>query len=173
MNNCRSLLMQRSWLAVVAALAVTAAACGGGETPAPEGGEMEMEMPEPESSPEPMGPPRVFFVAPQDGEEISVDVPVAFEFGTENYEISPVPETVEQARMNMGHFHLGVDTDCLPVGEVIPQSDPWIHFGDGSNTIEMSLEPGEHMFAVQIGDDEHRTLDGLCETITVMLEEGI
>jgi hypothetical protein len=37
----------------------------------------------------------------------------------------------------------------------------------------MSLEPGEHQFAVQIGDDEHRTLDGLCETITVMLEEGI
>ena len=171
MINGRSFLMQRSWIAVVAALTVTAVACGGGEAPEPEGGEMEMAEPEPSS--EPMGDPRVFFVAPRDGEEISVDVPVAFEFGTENYEISPVPEAVEEARMNMGHFHLGVDTDCLTVGEVIPQSDPWIHFGDGSNTIEMSLEPGEHMFAVQIGDDEHRTLDGLCETITIMLEEGI
>ena len=167
MSNVRNILMHWSWLAVVTML--TAVACGGGEAPEPEG----VEMAEPESAPEPMTEPRVFFVAPRDGEEISVDVPVAFEFGTENFEISPVPETVEQIRESIGHFHLGVDTDCLAVGEVIPQADPWIHFGDGSNTIDMSLEPGEHMFAVQIGDDEHRTLDGLCETITIMLEEGI
>jgi len=171
MNNMMSLLMQRGWLAVVTVLMATAVACGGGEAPGPEGGEMEIE--EPEAASEPMGEPRVFFVAPRDQEEISVDIPVAFEFGTENFEISAVPETVEQARQSMGHFHLGVDAECLPVGEIIPQSDPWIHFGDASNTIEMSLEPGEHLFAVQIGDDEHRTLDGLCETITVMLEEGI
>ena len=172
MSNVRSFLMNRSWLAGITGFVAVATACGGGGGEAPESAS-EMEMAEPESAPEPMGDPRVFFVAPRDGEEISVDIPVAFEFGTENFEISPVPETVPPVRESLGHFHLGVDTDCLPAGEVIPQSDPWIHFGDGSNTIEMSLEPGEHQFAVQIGDDEHRTLDGLCETITVMLEEGI
>ena len=172
MSNVRSFLVNRSWLAGITVFVAVATACGGGGCEAPESAS-EMEMAEPESAPEPMGDPRVFFVAPRDGEEISVDIPVAFEFGTENFEISPVPETVPPVRESLGHFHLGVDTDCLPAGEVIPQSDPWIHFGDGSNTIEMSLEPGEHQFAVQIGDDEHRTLDGLCETITVMLEEGI
>ena len=74
----------------------------------------------------------------------------------------------------MGHYHLGVNATCLPSGQIIESGNPsWIHFGDGSNTIEMPLVPGEHTFAVQLADDEHRTLEGLCETITIMIEEGI
>ena len=65
------------------------------------------------------------------------------------------------------HYHLGVDTDCLPAGTVIPKADPWIHFGDGKNVIEMSLPPGPHKLVLQSGDDMHRTIDGLCETINV------
>jgi hypothetical protein len=172
MSDIRRFLTERSWFAVVTMLMATMVACGGGDAPESEM-EMETEMAEPEAASEPMGEPRAFFVGPRDGEEISVDVPVAFEFGVENFEISPVPETVEQVRPGVGHFHLGVDAECAPAGEIIPQADPWIHFGDGSNTIEMSLEPGEHRFSVQVADDEHRTIEGLCETITVMLEEGI
>ena len=33
------------------------------------------------------------------------------------------------------------------------------------------MPPGEHTFAVQLGDDEHRTIEGLCSTITVTVEE--
>jgi hypothetical protein len=65
----------------------------------------------------------------------------------------------------------GVDTDCLPVGAVIPKADPWIHFGDGKNTIEMQLKPGAHKFAVQAGDDKHATIAGLCETISITVTE--
>ncbi len=148
-----------------------AVACGGGEAPAPEA-EMEMEMAE-DAPPEPTGPPRVFFVAPNDGDEISVDIGVDFEFGVENYEVSPVPEEVESPRAGMGHYHLGVDADCMPAGEIVPQADPWIHFGDGSNTIEMQLEPGGYRFSVQMADDEHRTLEGMCETIEVEIADGI
>ncbi len=158
-------------VAMVAMLGFAVACGGGGEAPASGGGEME-SAPEPAAA-EPMGSPRVFFVAPDDGAEISVDIGVSFEFGTEDFEISPVPEDVESPRSGMGHFHLGVDTECLAVGEVIPQGDPWVHFGDGSNTIDMQLEPGRYTFAVQIGDDEHRTLDGLCETIEIELADGI
>ena len=171
MSNSKSFLRQRSWLAAVLVLTATAIACGGGDAPEPEG--EEMEMAEPEAAPEPVDQPRVFFVAPEDGQEISVDVPVVFEFGSENIEVGAVPETVEHVRDGVGHYHLGVDAECLPGGEIVPQADPWIHFGDGSNTIEMSLEPGDHRFSVQMADDEHRTIEGLCETITVMLEEGI
>ena len=173
MQNYQSYVSQRSWLPLLlplllVLLVATAVACGGGEAPAPEG-----EMESAASDPAPAATPRVFFVAPQDGQMISVDNPVVFEFGMENYELSPVPEEVEQPRAGMGHHHLGVDTECLPAGEVIPQSDPWVHFGDASTTIEMMLEPGEHTFALQLGDDEHRTQDGLCETITIRIEEGI
>ncbi len=154
-------------LMIIAVFAVT---CGGGEAPAPESSEMEMAE---EPTEVPSGEPRVFFVAPADGAEISVDIGVNFEFGVENFEISPVPDEVEQAREGMGHYHLGVDTECLPIAEIVPQADPWIHFGDGSNTIEMQLEPGRYTFAVQMGDDEHRTIEGLCDTIEVEVADGI
>jgi hypothetical protein len=78
---------------------------------------------------------------------------------------------VKEVRAATGHFHLGVDTDCLPPGTVIPKAQPWIHFGDGKNTIEMQLTPGAHRFAVQAGDDLHTTTAGLCETIAVTVTE--
>jgi hypothetical protein len=153
-----------------------AVACGGGEAPMSDSDDDAMESDAMETEPvasEPMGDPRVFFVAPTDGAELAADLTVSFEFGTENYEISPVPEEVESSRAGIGHYHLGVGAECLPVGEIIPKADPWVHFGDGSKTIDMDLAPGPHTFSVQMGDDEHRTLEGLCETISIELVEGI
>jgi hypothetical protein len=113
---------------------------------------------------------KVFFVKPLNGE--SVKSPVQFEFGSGNFQISPVPAgEVTSARPGMGHYHLGVDTDCLPVGTVIPKADPWIHFGTGSNMIEYPMKPGMHKAVLQAGDDQHRTLEGLCETITINVTE--
>lgn len=114
--------------------------------------------------------PRVFFVQPQNG--APVKSPVRFEFGLENYTISPVPKpAADKPREGIGHHHLGVDTDCLSVGEVIPMGQPWIHFGDGRTGIEMQLTPGPHKFALQLGDDQHRTLTGLCSTISVTVAQ--
>ena len=122
--------------------------------------------------------PRVFFVSPQDGDEFEAfefglnEIPVTFEFGIENYELSAVPgEDYDQPRSQVGHHHLGVNTECLPPGELIPQGAPWIHFGDASTNIDMMLEdPGEHTFVLQLGNDEHRTQPGLCESITITID---
>ena len=68
-----------------------------------------------------------------------------FEFGNDQLTIAAVPPgeaDAEQVRPGMTHYHLGMDTDCLPAGTVIPKADPWIHFGDGKNEIEMQLKPG-------------------------------
>ena len=115
---------------------------------------------------------RVYFVEPKDG--ATVTSPVRFEFGAENYQVGAVPEgeiTEAQVRPNVGHFHLGVDQDCLPPGQEIPRGKPdWVHFGTGNNSIEMILTPGPHKFAVQMGDDLHRTVEGLCETITITVQ---
>jgi hypothetical protein len=62
---------------------------------------------------------------------------------------------------------VAIDADCLPPGQIIPKADPWIHFGTGANTADITLTPGTHRLTVQAGDDQHRTLEGLCETITV------
>ena len=144
-------------------------ACGGGE-PASMPANESVESVEDAA---PMDTPRVFFRAPRDETDHPTEIPLGLTFGVENFEISPVPEEVESSRAGLGHYHLGVDAECLPAGEVIPAADPWVHFGDGSDGMELQLEGGEYRFSVQIGDDEHRTLEGLCETITIRMEDGI
>ena len=114
--------------------------------------------------------PRVFFVSPADG--ASVKSPVKLVFGIENYTLAAVPAgDVTEVRPNTGHHHVGVDTDCLPPGTVIPKAAPWVHFGNGSSEIEMQLAPGQHKLALELGDDKHTTIAGLCKTITVNVTE--
>jgi len=145
------------------------AACGGGAEP-----EAEMaEEPVAAADPEPVATPRVFFQAPQAETDHATEIPLGVTFGIENFEIGRVPDEVTMAREGVGHYHLGVNAECLPAGEIIPAADPWVHVGDGSDGMELQLEGGEYRLSVQIGDDEHRTLEGLCETITVRMEDGI
>ena len=64
---------------------------------------------------------RVFFESPGDGSQHSEDV-ISIEFGAENYPISAIPEGFDQEtgtpREGVGHYHLGYNTGCLPVGEI-------------------------------------------------------
>ena len=146
-------------MALVLAGSVATIACGGG---APSNEAQPAAAPAAPAA----GQGRVFFMQPASG--ASVKSPVQFVFGSEGYTIAAVPAgEVKEVRAGTGHFHLGVDTDCLPVGQVIPKAAPWIHFGDGKNMIEMQLAPGPHKFAVQAGDDLHQTIAGLCETISI------
>jgi hypothetical protein len=114
--------------------------------------------------------PRVFFVEPQDG--ATVKSPVPLKFGIENYQIAAVPQgTVETSRAGMGHYHVAVDSDCLPAGTEIQKAAPWVHFGTGNSEIDMQLPPGMHKLTLQLGDDMHRTVEGLCTSITVNVTE--
>lgn len=119
------------------------------------------------TSVEAQGKPRIFFVSPKNG--ATVKSPVKLTFGIENYTIAAVPEgDVKTARPGVGHYHVGVDTGCLKPGETIVKGTPsWIHFGKGDSVIDMQLTPGKHRLALQLGDDLHNTVKGLCSTITV------
>lgn len=119
---------------------------------------------------EPQGGRRVFFVQPADG--ATVKSPVRLEFGAEDFTIAAVPQgTVTESRPDLGHHHVAIDADCLPTGTPIPRAAPWVHFGDGKNVIDMQLPTGSHRLTLQIGDDLHRTIEGLCTTITVNVTE--
>ncbi|MXY24992.1 MAG: DUF4399 domain-containing protein [Acidobacteria bacterium] len=172
----RTELLNRNLLITLAIFALAAAGCGGGGEMAPEE-PMEMEAEEPAADAAPSGPPRVFFVAPLDGEAMSSDHDVEIEMGAENYPISAIPEGFDPEndtpRPGMGHYHVGLNTGCLPVGEVIPQGQGWQHFGDGSNAYTLQVEPGTYELTVQIGDDLHVTQEGLCETISIEVADGI
>ena len=54
---------------------------------------------------------------------------------------------------------------------MIPKANPWVHFGDGKNVIDMQLSAGPHKLVVQAGDDRHATMTGLCETINITVTE--
>jgi hypothetical protein len=115
-------------------------------------------------------PARVFFSEPQDG--ATVKSPVHLKFGIENYQVAAVPQgTVETARPGMGHYHVAVDSDCLPAGTAIQKAAPWVHFGDGKAEIDMQLPPGMHKLTLQLGDDLHRAVDSLCTSINVNVSE--
>jgi hypothetical protein len=140
--------------------AVLIAACGSEAPPA--------------KTTEPAAPPaaastttkRAYFVEPADG--ATVKSPVKLKFGVEGLEIAAVPQgEVTTARANMGHYHVAVDTDCLPPGTVIPKGQAWVHFGDGKSEMDMQLTPGSHKLALAVGDDLHASVAGFCTTITV------
>jgi hypothetical protein len=113
---------------------------------------------------------RIFFVEPANG--ATVTSPVKIVFGAENFIIEKRVEGV--INPGAGHHHIGLDTECLPPGEIIPTAAPWVHFGDGSSTIEFQLPPGEHHLVAQVGDGEHRTLaePGLCAELHLNVVEG-
>ena len=113
---------------------------------------------------------RIFFVEPANG--ATVTSPVKIVFGAENFIIEKRVEGV--VNPGAGHHHIGLDTQCLPAGEIIPTAAPWVHFGDGSSTIEFQLPPGEHHLVAQVGDGDHRTLaePGLCAELHLIVVEG-
>jgi len=158
--------------ALILSASIAVAACGGSspENP-PASTAAPAAAPAADHAAHPGGG-KVFFAEPKEG--ASVKSPVHIVFGSDMFTIAAVPPgeiAPEAVRANTGHFHLGVDTDCLPAGSVIPKANPWVHFGKGDNTIEMQLTPGPHKLAVQAGDDRHATMTGLCEVINITVTE--
>jgi hypothetical protein len=110
---------------------------------------------------------RVFFVEPKNNATVSS--PVHLKFGSEGIEISPVPPgQLTTTRPGVAHYHVGIDTPCLPAGKNIVKGTPsWVHFGKGESEFDTQLTPGKHKLALQLGDDLHNTIAGACSTITV------
>jgi hypothetical protein len=156
----------------LAALLVAASACGGSEPPAQPAAEAPAAAPAPAAPAAPAR--RVYFIEPQDG--ATVKSPVKLRFGLEGYELAPVPTPAPTAadpiRPGVGHHHVGVEMDCLPPGtEIVKGTPSWVHFGTGSTEIDMQLEPGPHKLTLQLGDDLHRTIEGLCTTININVQK--
>ncbi|AFK19202.1 DUF4399 domain-containing protein [Haloferax mediterranei ATCC 33500] len=86
---------------------------------------------------------------------------VEWDITAENYTIEPSSNGINS---NAGHLHALIDTDHVPVGDVIPSDARHIHFGDGSTSGSLDLaeqlgdeyEPGEHTIHFQVGSGTHR-----------------
>ena len=134
-------------------------ACGGQEAEAPVEESPVKDAPA-ESAvvvEEPAGMPRsesisgasVFFITPEDG--ATVTNPIDIEFGISG--MSVVPAGVDEP--HSGHHHLLIDTQLPPLDQPIPADANHIHFGDGSTSTQITLDPGEHTLLLLLGDHLH------------------
>ena len=109
---------------------------------------------------------RVFFITPADGDKVTN--PISIEFGIEGMSVTKAGDE----RPNSGHHHLLIDTDLPDTGMPIPADSSHVHFGDGSTSTRISLEPGTHSLRMLLGDYRHIPHDPpvISEPITITVE---
>ncbi len=108
----------------------------------------------------------VYFITPVDGD--TVTSPVSIEFGIEGMSVVKAGDS----QPDSGHHHLLVDTDLPDFGLPIPADEHHIHFGDGSTSTEITLEPGKHTLRMLLGDHLHIPHDSpiMSDPITITVE---
>lgn len=114
----------------------------------------------------PSNQPRVFFTSPSDG--ATVTSPVKLTMGAENFIIEPAGTV----RAGAGHLHIMVDTDAIPVGQIVPKDEKHNHYGQGQKEAELTLSPGTHTLLLQASDGAHVALpgEGMTHKITVTVK---
>jgi hypothetical protein len=108
----------------------------------------------------------VFFISPADGD--TVTNPVGIEFGIEGMNVVKAGDN----QPDSGHHHLLIDTDLPDFGLPIPADEHHIHFGDGSTSTEITLEPGTHTLRMILGDHLHIPHDSpiMSDPITITVK---
>ncbi|MEM1173579.1 MAG: DUF4399 domain-containing protein [Pseudomonadota bacterium] len=109
---------------------------------------------------------RVFFLNIGDGDTVSS--PFTVEFGLEGMSVTTAGDNTE----NSGHHHLIINAPLPDLSLPVPADDNHRHFGDGSASTELTLEPGQHTLQLLLGDWLHRPHDPAVysDVITITVE---
>ena len=91
----------------------------------------------------------VFFVTPRD--EATVSNPVVLNFAVTGMSVAPAGNNTAMT----GHHHVIIDAELPAMDMPIPADENYVHFGDGSSTTELTLEPGEHTLQLVFADYLH------------------
>ncbi|NNF41273.1 MAG: DUF4399 domain-containing protein [Woeseiaceae bacterium] len=153
---------------VIFMLAVSLAGCGKPAAEKQAGNDSAQPVVETvafERTPSPPGA-RVFFITPDDGE--SVSNPFRIEFGIKGMTVVKAGSNQPQS----GHHHLLIDTGLPDPALPIPADANHKHFGDGSTSTEISLQPGQHSLQLLLADHLHIPHDPpvASDVITVTVE---
>jgi Cu/Zn superoxide dismutase len=143
---------------LMAMLLVMLAACGGGDEEEPTDEPTDVPTME-ESTTTPAA--SAAFLSPADG--ATVTSPVMVQMEAIGVAIEPAANGVKP---NSGHFHIIVDADCAPAGQVIPADATHIHFGMAQKDGELTLTPGEHTLCLQVANASHIATD-VTDRITI------
>jgi len=108
----------------------------------------------------------VFFISPTDGDTLTN--PITVEFGLDGMDVVKAGDDAPHS----GHHHLLIDADLPDLGLPIPASEHYVHFGDGSTSTELNLEPGSHTLQLLLGDYLHIPHDPplISDPIAVIVE---
>ena len=109
---------------------------------------------------------RVFFISPANGDAASN--PIHIEFGIEGMAVVKAGDN----QTDSGHHHLLIDTDLPDLGLPVPADANHVHFGDGSTSTQITLEPGEHTLRLLLADHRHIPHDPpvFSDPITITVE---
>lgn len=98
--------------------------------------------------------PYVYILSPKNGERVTQSVRVIF--GLRGFDIAPAGVEKE----GTGHHHLLIDAPLPSFTEPIPADDQYRHFGGGQTETVITLEPGEHILRLVLGDAGHVPIPG-------------
>ncbi len=146
--------------AAIFSVLVLSVACGRAADEAEEVEDAVQSPVEKVTDTEALGDGEVSFAEPTDGASVANPVKVRME--ATNFTVEPAG----QVREGAGHFHIMIDTECAPPGEVIPNDDSHRHYGQGQKDADLTLQPGEHELCLQFADGAHKALDAT-DTINI------
>jgi hypothetical protein len=108
----------------------------------------------------------VFFVTPGDGATVSN--PVILNFAVSGMGVARAGDNKPMT----GHHHVIIDAELPAMDMPIPADANNVHFGDGSSTTELTLEPGEHTLQLVFADHLHIPHDPpvFSDRITITVE---
>lgn len=114
----------------------------------------------------PAAQPRVYFIAPADGDTVSS--PLVVTFGIDGMAVVPAGQDTPQS----GHHHLIIDAALPNLSLPVPKDAHNVHFGDGRTSTELSLQPGEHTLQLLFADFMHIPHDPAIKSaqITITVE---
>ncbi len=110
----------------------------------------------------------VYFIAPENGAEVSS--PVTVRFGLKGMGVAPAGVD----RPSTGHHHLLIDAELSAVDRPIPADAQHVHFGGGQTETAVELPPGRHVLQLVLGDRLHIPHDPpvVSERITITVVGG-
>ena len=92
---------------------------------------------------------KLYFIAPQDGSEVTS--PVTVRFGLSGMGVAPAGVEKEKT----GHHHLIIDAELPDLDKPIPSDANYKHFGGGQTEVALELSPGQHTLQLLLGDFTH------------------
>ena len=92
---------------------------------------------------------KVWFSEPADKAEVTA--PVKFAMKIEGMTVKPAGKPED----GTGHFHILINKEAAPAGEVLGNDQVTKHYGKGQTEDSLDLTPGDYKITLQFADGAH------------------